>query len=62
MNLQIHPEAEIELRSAVRWYQSQSDRLGREFFATVDSALTRIAANPDRASRLETWLGDEDIR
>lgn len=62
MNLQLHPEAESELRSAVRWYQSLGDRLGREFFATVDTALARIAANPDSASRLETWLGDEDLR
>ena len=62
MNLQLHPEAESELRSAVRWYQSHGDRLGREFFATVDTALARIAANPDGASRLETWLGAEEIR
>lgn len=62
MILQIHPKAENELRAAARWYEKQREGLGIEFFATVDAAMAGIETNPDRASRLETWRGEGDVR
>ena len=62
MTLQIHPRAETEFRSAVRWYERRRAALGREFFATVDAALARIEANPHVAPRLETRQGEGDVR
>lgn len=62
MTLQIHPGAESEFRSSVRWYERQRAGLGREFLATVDAALARIETNPHVAPRLETWHGEGDVR
>jgi hypothetical protein len=62
MILQIHPKAEHELKAAARWYEKQSEGLEIEFFATVDAAMAGIETNPDRATRLETWRGEGDVR
>lgn len=62
MILQIHPQAENELRSAARWYEKRRAGLGFEFLATVDAGMARIESNSRSFPRLETWRGDGDLR
>ena len=62
MILQIHPQAENEVRSAARWYEKQRAGLGLEFLATVDAGMARIESDPQSFSRLETWREDGDVR
>lgn len=42
----IGEEADAELTEAARWYEEQRIGLGTEFVAEVDSAISRIEANP----------------
>ncbi len=46
--LLVRREAELDLRRAARWYEEQSPGLGRELIAQVDTALNRVANNPNR--------------
>lgn len=43
-----HPEAEEELFSSVRYYESCSERLGLRFLQEVQRGLDEIAAAPQR--------------
>ena len=56
MRIDLHPEARVELRSAVLWYEERSDGLGGEFVAAVDAAFHRIRQTPEMFPR---WLGTE---
>ena len=42
------PEAEEELREAVRWYESRRGGLGLELLGTVERALQRIIEAPEQ--------------
>ena len=42
------PEAEVELRQAIEWYESQRQGLGKRFDTKVKSAWRQIARNPER--------------
>ena len=53
MILQIHPQAENEVRSAARWYEKQRAGLGLEFLATVDAGMARIESDPRWFPRLD---------
>ena len=45
-----HPEARAELLAAVRFYQQESEGLGRAMSGEVRSALLRIAEFPESGS------------
>lgn len=45
-----HPEARAELLAAVRFYQQESEGLGRAISGEVRSALLRIAEFPESGS------------
>ena len=62
MILQFHPQAENELRSVARWYETRRAGLGFEFLATVEAGMARIESNPQSFPRLETWRDDGDVR
>ncbi len=40
------PEARVDLNEAVDWYDRRRPGLGARFFAKVQGAINRIAANP----------------
>ncbi len=49
-----HPEAEAEMRASARWYEARSPGLGTLFLGEIESAVARIAANP------EAWAAVKD--
>lgn len=51
--IQIHPDALTELKSALEWYLERSERAAREFVAEVDQAVSLVAGSPRR------WPGGE---
>jgi toxin ParE1/3/4 len=44
--VELHPEADAELRSAVAYYEAQRPGLGLDLQAEVEAALRRIQLNP----------------
>jgi toxin ParE1/3/4 len=44
--IRLLPEARIDLNEAVDWYERRRRGLGSRFFAQVQAAFNRIAANP----------------
>ena len=54
MRLELHPEAQAELRSAALWYQERRPGLGDEFISEI-SALAR--ASPRRPRILPGMAG-----
>ena len=50
MRLELHPEAQAELRSAALWYDERRPGLGDEFIAEVSAALDRIGNGPESYS------------
>jgi plasmid stabilization system protein ParE len=48
MRLTYHPEAEVELIEAARFYEERLPGLGRQFIASIDAAGLAIARSPGR--------------
>jgi toxin ParE1/3/4 len=44
--IRLLPKARVELNEAVDWYKQRRASLGSRFFAQVQAAFNRIAANP----------------
>jgi hypothetical protein len=44
--IRFHPEADGEMMSAAKYYESQQKDLGKRFLASVQDALNRIQVNP----------------
>ena len=44
--VRFHPEADIEMMSAAKFYEAQQKDLGKRFLASVQDALNRIQVNP----------------
>ena len=44
--IRLLPEARVELNEAVDWYEQRRAGLGSRFFAQVQAAFNRIAADP----------------
>jgi len=44
--IRFHPEADAELMSAARFYETQQKDLGKRFLASVQGALNKIQVNP----------------
>ncbi len=44
--VRFHPEAEAEMISAAKFYESQQKDLGKRFLTLVQDALNRIQINP----------------
>jgi plasmid stabilization system protein ParE len=47
VRLELHPEAQAELRSAALWYDERRPGLGDEFIAEVSATLDRIGDAPE---------------
>ena len=47
MRLELHPETQVELRSAALWYDERRPALGDEFISEVSAALDRIGDAPE---------------
>ena len=47
MRLELHPEAQAELRSAALWYDERRPGLGDEFIAEVSAFLDRVRDAPE---------------
>lgn len=50
--LSFHPEAELELESSAKYYESQSKGLGFRYLFEVEKGLTHILEFPDSGSPL----------
>jgi len=44
--IRFHPEADAEMMSAAKYYETQQKDLGKRFLASVQNALNRIQVNP----------------
>ena len=44
--IRFHPEADAEMLSAAKFYETQQKDLGKRFLASVQDALNRIQVNP----------------
>lgn len=44
--VRFHPEAEAEMMSTAKFYETQQKDLGKRFLASVQDALNRIQVNP----------------
>jgi toxin ParE1/3/4 len=53
MRLSYHPEAEVELIEAAKFYQRRSKGLGEHFLREFDAAVTQIQASPERWAVVE---------
>ena len=47
MRLELHPEAQAELRSAALWYDERRPGLGEEFISEASAAFGRIGDAPE---------------
>ena len=47
MRLELHPEAQAELRSAALWYEERRPGLGDEFISEISASLDRVRDAPD---------------
>lgn len=62
MKLDVLPEADEEIQSAVRYYETQRSGLGDNFLAELRTHLERIADDPLTLPKLETAPARMDIR
>lgn len=62
MSRLFHDEALDELIAAASWYEAQRYGLGSRFLHVAHKAINAAANDPQRFSRLETYLGSRDIR
>lgn len=44
--VRFHPEADTEMMSAAKFYETQQKDLGKRFLASVQDALNKIQVNP----------------
>jgi hypothetical protein len=54
--IRFHPEAEAEMMSAAKYYETQQKDLGKRFLASVQDALNRIQINPLLYQEIETGV------
>ena len=47
MRLELHPEAQAELRSAALWYEERRPGLGDEFISEISTSLDRVGDAPE---------------
>jgi plasmid stabilization system protein ParE len=47
VRLELHPEAQTELRSAALWYDERRPGLGDEFISEISASLDRVRDAPD---------------
>ena len=47
MRLELHPEAQGELRSAALWYEERRPGLGDEFLSEISASLDRVSDAPE---------------
>lgn len=62
MNLRVHPEADDEVKAAVRYLNAQRPNVGDRFFAEYQKHLQRIQDDPWSLPKLETAPKRLDIR
>jgi plasmid stabilization system protein ParE len=46
INFDFHPEARVELRQVVDWFEARSLRTGQRFALAVEDAIQKITAMP----------------
>jgi toxin ParE1/3/4 len=54
--IRFHPEAEAEMMSSAKYYETQQKDLGKRFLASVQDALNRIQVNPLLYQEIETGV------
>lgn len=52
MNLDMHPEARLEFREAIAYYENCRDGLGLEFSREIYASINRVAETPLLWARL----------
>jgi len=58
----VRPEAEDDLASAFRWYESKSWGLGTEFLRAVDVCFTNVRRAPESYQELEPGVRRARLR
>jgi len=61
-NVRFEDEADSEYRLAGRWYESQRENLGIEFFDAVDATIDRIVEMPHLGTRVPRTPDDLPVR
>lgn len=54
--VRFHPEADVEMISAARYYETQQTDLGKRFLASVQDAINRIQVNPLLYQEIEAYV------
>jgi len=54
--IRFHPEADTEMMSAAKYYETQQKDLGKRFLASVQDALNRIQVNPLLYQEIESGV------
>jgi hypothetical protein len=54
--IRFHPEADAEMMSAAKYYETQQRDLGKRFLASVQDALNRIKVNPLLYQEIESGV------
>lgn len=62
MKLRVHPEADDEVKAAVRYLNAQRENAGDRFFEEYQQQLQRILDDPCSLPKLETAPPRLDIR
>jgi plasmid stabilization system protein ParE len=62
MRVRVLDEADAEIVEAIQWYDDRRPGLGDEFRKRIATALSQLADNPRRFSRLETVKLPDEIR
>jgi len=58
VRLELHPEAQAELRSAALWYEERRPGLGDEFISEVSASLDRVRDAPES---YPAWPGTQAV-
>jgi toxin ParE1/3/4 len=54
--IRFHPDADAEMMSAAKYYETQQQDLGKRFLASVQDAINRIQVNPLLYQEIETGV------
>jgi plasmid stabilization system protein ParE len=62
MRLRVHEQAEIELQSAVRYYEDRQEGLGHDFYQRIAECMQAICGDPLQFARYEALRSKFEFR
>lgn len=62
MKFHVHLRAQAEGVEVAGWYDEQAPGQGSRFSESLRNAIDRIKSSPETLPRLETYVGEKDVR